>query len=211
MIEGHAGDAGLEPREAALIRLASCMASRDREAIHSALNAAALGCDAVAVEEMILQGYLFLGYPAALNAFAAWRRISGRPADPPVDWDPELWERRGAEVCRTVYAGQYDNLRENVRSLHGDMEHWMVVEGYGKVLGRPGLELRIRELGIVALLAVQDAPHQLYSHMRGALHAGATPSELDAAVALARPFMSPAAIDSAEEVWARVRTRKEGN
>jgi len=211
MTEEHVGDAGLDPQEAALVHLACCMASRGREVVQDALEVAVQSCEPRAVEEMILQGYLFLGYPAALNTFAAWRRISGRPADPPTDWDPELWERRGAEVCRTVYAGQYENLRDNVRALHGDMEHWMVVEGYGKVLGRPGLELRIRELGIVALLAVQDAPHQLYSHMRGALHAGATSAELDAAMAMARPFMSPAAIQASEDVWTRVRTRKEGN
>ena len=47
---------------------------------------------------------------------------------------------RGEEVCRTVYGGQYEGLRRNVRDLHPDMERWMVVEGYGKVLGRPGLD-----------------------------------------------------------------------
>ena len=32
------------------------------------------------VEEALLQSYLFVGYPAALNAFALWRQLSGRPA-----------------------------------------------------------------------------------------------------------------------------------
>jgi hypothetical protein len=50
----------------------------------------------------------------------------------------------------------------------------MIVEGYGKVLGRPGLDAGdVRELCIVALLAVAGRAAQLYSHLRGALNAGA--------------------------------------
>ena len=49
----------------------------------------------------------------------------------------------------------------------------MLAEGYGKVLGRPGLALEVRELCIVAILAGQDAAPQLYAHLRGALNVGA--------------------------------------
>ena len=34
----------------------------------------------MAVEEALLQSYLFLGYPAALRGLTAWRRISERDA-----------------------------------------------------------------------------------------------------------------------------------
>jgi 4-carboxymuconolactone decarboxylase len=52
-----------------------------------------------------------------------------------------------------------------------------MIEGYGKVL-RSALDLKTRELCIIALLASQDAPHQLHSHLRGAL-TGATTAEVD--------------------------------
>ena len=89
------------------------------------------------MEEVLLQSYLFLGFPASLNGMAAWRRLTGSEPTGPAPPDYSAWESRGREVCGAVYAGQYERLRANVRALHPDLELWMVVEGYGKVLGRP--------------------------------------------------------------------------
>lgn len=163
--------------------------------------------DAREVEEVILQSYLFLGYPAALNAFGLWREVSGREAGEGVADDWSAWEARGKEVCRTVYGGQYGGLRTNVRALHPDMERWMVVEGYGKVLGRPGLSLRTRELCIVALLAVLGTPRQLYSHLRGALNAGGTPGEVTETLREAEGKVDGERRDQMWAVWRRVRER----
>jgi 4-carboxymuconolactone decarboxylase len=159
-------------------------------------------------EEVILQSYLFLGYPVALNAFGMWREVSGRRADPgvPDAWDG--WTDRGEEVCRTVYGGQYEGLRRNVRELHPDMERWMVVEGYGKVIGRPGLDLSVRELCIVALLAVLGAPRQLHSHLRGALNAGASVEHIEVAVAEAESSSDSDRGAEARAVWNRVLERR---
>jgi alkylhydroperoxidase/carboxymuconolactone decarboxylase family protein YurZ len=54
---------------------------------------------------------------------------------------------------------------------------WMELEGYGKVLSRPGLDVIDRELAIVACLMIEHRPAQLHSHIRGALNVGA-PREL---------------------------------
>jgi 4-carboxymuconolactone decarboxylase len=123
----------------------------------------------------------------------------------PADWSG--WTERGEAVCRTVYGGQYEGLRGNVRALHPDMEQWMVTEGYGKVLGRPGLDLATRELCVVALLAVAVAPAQLYSHLRGALNAGASPEAVEEALAIAARASSDEAVTLARETWRRVRRR----
>jgi 4-carboxymuconolactone decarboxylase len=195
----------------ALVRVSAALAARADAELEARLVELAGGDEvrAAAVEEVLLQSYLFLGYPAALNALAVWRRVSGRaaPAATAEDWDG--WSERGAEVCRVVYGRAYDELRENVRALHPDMERWMVVEGYGKVLGRPGLTLAGRELCIVALLAVQDAPRQLYSHLRGALHAGASEAEIEDALADAAELSSPEARARARDSWRRVRERRQ--
>ena len=110
-------------------------------------------------------------------------------------------------VCEAVYAGQYARLRKNVARLHPDMERWMLTEGYGKVLGRPGLELKVRELCIVALLAGQDAAPQLHSHLRGALNVGASPEEVEAALEVACGAVAPERAAAAREVWDAVRRR----
>jgi 4-carboxymuconolactone decarboxylase len=197
---------GLSPDREALVALSAALAARDAERLEAALHTAAEGAASTAVEEVILQSYLFLGYPAALNAFGSWRAVSGRGAAEPVE-DRAEWEERGERVCQAVYGGQYERLRANIGGLHRDMERWMVEEGYGKVLGRPGLDLPTRELCIVALLAVLDVPRQLYSHLRGAVNVGASEADVTRTLEIARDFCSEKAAGRARETWASLRTR----
>jgi 4-carboxymuconolactone decarboxylase len=197
----------LAPRRELLVRLSAALAARDDGGLRRILDEAAGGSRTAEVEEVILQSYLFLGYPVALNAFALWREISGSVPERGIEDDWEGWKERGEGVCRTVYGGQYDGLRRNVRLLHPDMERWMVVEGYGKVLGRPGLDLVTRELCISSLLSVLRAPKQLYSHLRGALNAGALEEEVEAALNLAARHLDREGSSEMWAVWAKVRAR----
>ncbi len=209
----------LGPEVTALVALSAAVAAGDRSRVAACLDDAALRADPVAVEEAILQSYLFAGFPAALNTLALWRERRGEVAAPVEGPDSEPWAERGEGVCRTVYGGAYPALRSGVAALHPDVEAWMVQEGYGKVLGRPGLALGVRELCIVGLLAAQDAPRQLHSHLRGALNAGETESRVDAALEVALAEAARAAVDrdgrekGHRGVWAVVRDRhrsKEG-
>lgn len=204
----HSDRGALAPRERAVVRLSAALATRSAGTIRTELEAAAADADPVDVEETLLQSYLFLGYPAALNAFHDWRQLSGRAPEPTAPEDPAQWEARGQDVCRVVYGGQYARLKANVRHLHPDMERWMITEGYGKVLGRPEMALELRELCIVALLAVLEAPRQLYSHLRGALHAGATAVRIEATLAEARSLSGQSAAREAAKVWHAVQDRK---
>ena len=170
-----------------LVRLAAVIAVGPEPDIRDALTAAARECDPTFVEEVILQSYLFAGFPRALNAAREWRRISGRPA--PADDEgtrpdpvPE-WTRRGEETCAVVYGRFYQDLRRNIRGLHPALDAWMIVDGYGKVLGRPALDLRRRELCVVATCSAARQDRQLHSHLHGALNAGATPAEVSDALA----------------------------
>lgn len=191
----------------ALVDLSAAMVAGSREGLEDAIDRAA-ALDPVGAEEVLLQSYLFLGYPAALNAFKVWRERTGRPAPPPTADDWAGWRERGEQVCARVYGGQYERLRVNVAALHPDMERWMLTEGYGKVLGRPGLALPVRELCIAVLLAGLDAEPQLYAHLRGALETGATIEEVEAALALASRRIAPERAAAARRVWARVRERR---
>jgi len=203
------GMSALDPGTEALVALSAALAAGSGDGVEEALRAAAQVADPVAVEEALLQSHLFLGYPAALNGLARWRELSGRPASLAAN-DREVWAERGEEVCRVVYGGQYEGLRANVRRLHPDVERWMVEDGYGRVLGRPGLDLAVRELCIGAILAVQDAPRQLYSHLRGALNAGAGRAQVSRALELAAAVSAPAARAHAAETWTEVRRRAAG-
>ena len=193
---------GVDP----LLEVSAALAARDGAGLEGALERAAREAEPVAVEEALIQSYLFLGYPAALNALALWRKASGTPAGEAAD-DGHLWARRGHAVCQEVYGGQYAGLRENIRALHPDMERWMVEEGYGKVLGRPGLPLARRELCIVALLAVLDTPRQLHSHLRGALNVGASRHDVEEALAAAAEHSPTEVRARAQATWSAVWSR----
>lgn len=166
-----------------LVRLSGAIAGGSEADVRAYVAACIAGVDPVWVEEVILQSYLFAGLPRTLNAMREWRRVSGRPApsdDPGTEAESRSaeWRTRGEETCAAVYDGMYDNLRVNIATLHPALDAWMVVEGYGKVLGRPQLDLMRRELCIVAMCAVVKQDRQMQSHLHGALNVGATPEQV---------------------------------
>ena len=161
------------------------------------------------VEELLLQSVLFVGYPRARIAFTAWRKFSGVPApreDPEADYAlAGEWTRRGEEICAVVYGDNYDKLRESVQRLHPAIDSWMITEGYGRTLARPGLDLLRRELCIVAQTAVLEAPRQLHSHLRGALNAGAPFGQIEGVLSIVNPLLSFDQWKKVKELWRTVR------
>ncbi|HEU5050539.1 MAG TPA: carboxymuconolactone decarboxylase family protein [Gemmatimonadales bacterium] len=161
------------------------------------------------VEELLLQSTLFVGYPRALIAYSAWRRFSGVPA-PREDEDASYahdaeWTRRGEETCAVVYGDNYHKLRASVAALHPAIDAWMITEGYGRTLARPGLDLLRRELCIVAQTAVLEAPRQLHSHLRGALNAGASFAQIEGVLSVVNPLLSFDQWKKVKELWRTVR------
>ena len=167
-----------------LVRIAGAVAGSPEGQVRSLMAEALDEVDPVAVEEIILQSYLFAGFPRTLNAMRVWRSVSKRQAPPrePVESasDLDTWRDRGEETCEIVYGASYNKLRKNVLDLHPVLEDWMIVDGYGKVLARPGVDLRTRELCVVAACAVSGQQRQLHSHLYGALNAGAPIGEVRA-------------------------------
>lgn len=167
---------------AALVRLSAVVAAGSEIEIRAACQAAVDADVPTAwVEESILQSYLMAGFPRALNAMREWRKVSGTPAPAHEDVpEPSLWRWRtqGEQTCEVVYGKFYDKLRENITHLHPSLDEWMIVEGYGKILSRPGLELRLRELCIVAACTGMGQDRQLHSHLYGALNSGSSPAEI---------------------------------
>ncbi|MCA9754372.1 MAG: carboxymuconolactone decarboxylase family protein [Candidatus Eisenbacteria bacterium] len=118
------------------------------------------------------------------------------------------WWRRGSELCRAVYGSQYTRLRENLGRIHPELADWMVFEGYGKVLSRPVITPRERELWIIPLLLVQNVPDQLYSHLRGAKNLGVPMSRIRAVLWLASAIAGPARFAEANEMLDEIERRE---
>lgn len=197
----------LDAPSAQLIELAAILAVGSEAEMRTALeNAARSSIDPIWVEELVLQTYLFAGFPRTLNGMRLWRRASGRLAEIP-DREESLatrWTRRGEETCETVYGSLYKRLRANIRGLHPALDSWMI-DLYGRVLGRPGLDLKRRELCIVAACAALEQDRQLHSHLHGALNAGATPEEVDDTLRIVAPRTGAESSHRYALLWARVR------
>lgn len=76
----------LDPATAQLVHLAASIAAGSEGELRAAVaSAVASSLDPVWVEEVILQSYLFAGFPRALNAAREWRKASRRegPSDDP--------------------------------------------------------------------------------------------------------------------------------
>lgn len=201
--------AALGDEERALVRLAAVIAAGSEADIRTELARAQQDARVEWLEEVILQSYLFAGFPRTLNAAREWRRVSGRPAPLTDDGEhldrADEWRRQGEETCAIVYGPFYDRLRVNIRALHPALDAWMIVEGYGKVLSRPDLDLARRELCIVAACAASRQERQLHSHLHGALHAGASESAITDTLGAVASLVS--ADDAARHrmLWARVQ------
>lgn len=211
----HADDPGrtvsaLGTEERHLVRVAAAIAAADEATMRAEFARAAPHVRAEWIEEVILQSYLFGGFPRALNAAREWRRLSGRAAPLADEGDrfdqAAEWAARGEATCATVYGAFYERLRRNIRQLHPALDTWMIVEGYGKVLSRPALDLARRELCVVAACAAARQDRQLHSHLHGALHAGASASAVNTTLEAIADMLHPADAARYHQLWQKVRS-----
>jgi len=200
----------LDPATRALLELAAATGLGDEALLdRTCRGCLAAGVPSIWVEELLLQSVLTVGWPRALIGFAAWRKLAGpirEPGEASSDYArAREWAARGEAVCAEVYGKNYERLRHNVRALHPSLDGWMVTEGYGKTIGRPGLDLARRELGTVVQVAIQGAERQLHSHLRGALNAGASQAAISETLELVAPHLGEREKAIAGSLWKRVQ------
>ena len=186
-----------------LVRTAAVVAAGTESEVRLTLADAEMQVPHEWVEELLLQTYLFAGFPRTLNAFREWRRRVPAP-DEPMPIEVEEWVERGPETCRAVYGQMYEKLRANIAILHPAIDNWMIVEGYGKVLSRPGLDLQRRELCIVAACVASGQDRQLHSHLHGALNVGVSADVVRAALDSLDSVVSRERLDAARLLFERV-------
>jgi 4-carboxymuconolactone decarboxylase len=193
----------LDDATAALVHLAAVVAAGNEDEVRGEIARTGGAIPDVWVEELLLQTYLFAGFPRALNAMREWRRVHPAVAGSPVS--PEPSRADGEATCERVYGRMYDRLRENIRHLHPLLDDWMITEGYGKVLSRPGLDLPRRELCIVAACAATGQDRQLHSHLHGARNAGVSVSAVDAGLEALADLLGASRLRDVKLLWSRVR------
>ncbi len=171
-------ESALHPAHARLARLTAAVVLGQWEALATLRQEAPEGEPDRAWREALLQSHLFAGYPRVVEAFEVLSTHGGT-LEPPSD---ELESRgdvsRGQALFDRIYCDLSDPVRDRLSSFHPDFADWIAEHAYGRVLSRPGLEPRVRELCAVVALAVSGQTRQQASHVRGAMRLGCTLQEL---------------------------------
>lgn len=186
------------------MRLSAAIAAEDGASVaRESERALAARVPPGALYETVLQSYLFVGFPRAIEAlFAAGPALSragGKPEAAPPD-DPVRWRRDGEALCRKIYGRNYEKLVATMRDLSPDLADWMILEGYGKTLSRPGLGPIAREYAVVAILTVTRMWRQLRSHAIGAVNVGGTRAGVREAIGLCREWVGAEGVGEALRV-----------
>ena len=131
---------------------------------------------------------LYAGFPAAIEFL---RALSRAPLARPrtlrtirairASNSPRAIRARGERLCARVYGPDYPRLRSFMRALAPEIDAWMIEDGYGRTLSRPGLTVVERELATVAALAALGWERQLEAHRAGARRVGAAAAEVRSA------------------------------
>jgi len=155
--------------------------------------------------EALLQVHIFAGVPRGVEAYAVLEAQGGLGlAHEEQDHaTPDERRARGEAFFRRIYEQDSPAVRGMLERQHPDFAHWVIEHAYGRVLTRPGLEPRMRELLAVCALAALGQERQLASHVRGTLRCGGTRAELEEALGALEGLAEPARLDHARRVLER--------
>ncbi len=154
------------------------------------------------VEEAILQGIPYSGFPGAVEALASLRRLTGSTANDGAH-SRELDPEDPPTSFQTVYGTQVDAVRASLSAFHPQLERWILTFAYGDVMGRGVLPFSLVEGLAVASLIGQRRRTPLHSHLRGALHAGWSKGQLRSWLQLIEADADRATIEFARQIIRR--------
>jgi 4-carboxymuconolactone decarboxylase len=159
----------------------------DWDSLRAVLDSArAAGLPRAEFEEMLLQATLFFGFPRVVSAFEVLAAQWPAPAPPTGGGLPaDQQHRAGRELFAAIYGRNDAAVRTMLAACHQEFHDFVLEAAYGRILTRPRLPARDRELLAVTALALLDQVPQLVAHARGALAFGAGRQEIEAAIATA--------------------------
>jgi len=167
------------------------------------------------IYETILQSYLFLGFPRMIEGALVFDGLFGNAGKSAAKFrkystkEAEDWFKKGGLLCRRVYGKNYGRLEKRFMEISPELFRWMVIEGYGKVLTRPGLNQIERELAEVAALIIDCRERQLLSHILGSLNVGASVELIRRVNLDIKPLAGSGAFKMAERILSGVEDRLE--
>ncbi len=174
---------GLSPTDRVLVAAMVAIAPGNWERVAECAAAARrLGVPRAELEETLLQAVLFYGFPRSVTAFEVLQRQWPAPRPPRGGALPRPQQAAaGRALFDAIYQGNRDAVLGMLASHHEELRDFVLEAAYGRILTRPGLDPRRRELLAVGALAALGQRPQLLAHARGALALGAAPVEVSEA------------------------------
>lgn len=197
MDRAAADDFDLDTETSCLLRAMAAIPRADWDALtQAAKEAREAKRDRSRLDETLLQATLFYGFPRVVTAFehvlAAWPHDSSEPATIAHSLLPEQRMQRGRELFAAIYGKNDDLVRAKLASFCSEFHDFVLEDAYGRILSRPGLDVRTRELLAVTALAALGQLPQLVAHARGAMKFGATAAATRAAMRMGGLVGTPA-------------------
>ncbi len=114
----------------------------------------------------------------------------------------------GLEMLNKVDGQGGQNVVDNLQNIAPDFGRYLIEFAFGDIYTRPGLDLKSREIAVVAALtALGNATPQLKVHLEGALNVGCTKEEIIEVIMQMAVYAGfPAALNglfAAKEVFAK--------
>lgn len=115
---------------------------------------------------------------------------------------------RGWEKLREIDGEVGELVVQSLQDIAPDFAHYLIEFPFGDIYSRPGLDLKSREIAVVAALtALGNATPQLKVHIQGALNVGVSRDEIVETIMQMAVYAGfPAALNgfaAAKEVFAR--------
>ena len=114
--------------------------------------------------EIVLQAHTLAGFPRTINALIKIHELGLHPEGTKhfdEHHDLDSWKADGSQTLHTVYGPISSKMRSNFRAMHPLLESILVEHIYGRILSRPLVGLRMRELCTLAIIAGQNLPLQM--------------------------------------------------
>lgn len=159
-----------------------------------------------ALRETALQMHLFAGVPRGVEFHSVLIEAGGLgalEADESRAESEELSAARGRALFERIYAQDSAGVEQQLSRAHPRFAAWILDHAYGRVLSRPGLAPRMRELLACVALALLGQERQLASHARGARRVGASQAEVLAALDCVADLDHAGKLTSARAIAAR--------
>ncbi|CNI17788.1 putative decarboxylase [Yersinia massiliensis] len=116
--------------------------------------------------------------------------------------------QQGLAKLREIDGQAGENVLESLQDIAPDFARYLIEFPFGDIYSRPGLDLKSREIAVVAALtSLGNAQPQLKVHIQGALNVGVTQSEIVETIMQMAVYAGfPAALNglaAAKEVFAQ--------